>query len=332
MFILLPYYYNIFLYCQATGGRKMQKTKELLNRNPFLYLVIGVLAMSCSGIIIKLTNAPSAIIAFYRMFITAVILSPGFFSGNKEEKSAGTVIENKALYLFPIMTGLVNAADYVLGTIGLKNTSIANNSIIGNLSPVWVGLATIFIFKKKLSAKYWLGMLLALAGSMLVIGKNFYTLNFHFSIGDLCAAASSIFYAAYFVLTEKGRKYFSASEFFTMMLYSTCFWLFLLNIIQGNSFTNYDLQTWIYFFISAIVCQLIGQFAISASLGFIPSEIVSITMLLHPILMTILAYPILGESVDRFQIIGGCITLAGVILVNKEKSAAENTNTEEKAG
>ncbi len=306
----------------------MQRIKGLLNRNPFLYLVIGVLAMSCSGIIIKLTRAPSAIIAFYRMFITAVILTPGFLAKGNKEKSRASFADNKILYLLPVVTGLVNAADYVVGTIGLKNTSIANNSIIGNLAPVWVGLSMVLIFKKKLTAKYWLGMLLALTGSVLVIGNNFYTLNFHFNIGDLCSAGSSIFYASYFVFTEMGRRHFSASEFFTMMLYSTCFWLLLLNIILGNSFTNYDLQTWIFFFISAIVCQLIGQYSISASLGFIPSEIVSITMLMHPILMTMLAYPILGEAVNLIQVIGGFVTFSGVILVNLEKSASEKNSAE----
>ena len=300
----------------------MKEIKDLFGKNPFLYLVVGVLAMSCSGIILKLTRAPSGIISFYRMFITTVILTPGFI---KNRKNAVQKRESmpKTLYLLPLVTGLVNAADYFVGTVGLKNTSIANNSIIGNLSPVWVGLATVFIFRKTLSKKYWLGMLLALIGSVLVIGNNFYTLNFHFNIGDLCSAGSSLFYAAYFVLTEKGRKYFTASEFFTMMLYSTCFWLFLLNIIQGNSFMNYDLQTWMYFFISSIVCQLIGQYAISASLGYIPAEVVSITMLMHPILLTMLAYPILGEAVGLVQVIGGMITFAGVILVNLEKAAAE---------
>ncbi len=307
----------------------MQPIRSLFERKPFLYLVVGVLAMSCSGIIIKLTQAPSAIIAFYRMGITAVILTPGFVKKTRNQ-SAAEVITDKKIYLLPLMTGLVNAADYVVGTLGLKGTSIANNSIIGNLSPVWVGLAMIFIFKKRLSAKYWLGMLLSLIGSVLVIGNNFYTLNFHFNIGDLCAAASSIFYAAYFVLTEKGRKYFSASTFFSLMLYSTCFWLLILNIVQGNSFTNYDARTWLSFLFQAVICQLIGQFAISASLGYISSEVVSITMLLHPILMTILAYPILGETVIPIQIIGGLITLACVSLVNKEKAA--DMKLEEQAG
>ena len=53
--------------------------------------------------------------------------------------------------------------------------------------------------------------------------------------------------------------------------------------------------------------------------------VVSITMLLHPILMTILAYPILGEKVVPIQLIGGLITLIGVIFVNLEKSADADT-------
>ncbi len=299
------------------------------NRKPYILLVIGVLAMSCSGIVIKLTNAPSPIIAFYRMAITAGILTPYFIAQSKKPEYAEPADFDKRLYLIPFITGLVNTADYVVGTIGLKETSIANNSIIGNLSPVWVGLAAVFIFKKKLSGKYWLGMFLALLGSLVVIGENYVTLNFNFNRGDLCAAGSSLFYALYFIITERGRMHFSATKFFCLMLYSSCFWLLLLNIILGNSFTAYDLQTWIYFFISAIICQLIGQFSISAALGSIPAEVVSITMLLHPILMTILAYPILGEKVGPIQFIGFVITLAGVVLVNLEKARREDANEKE---
>ena len=294
------------------------------NKKPYFLLGIGILAMSFSGIIIKLTKAPAPIIAFYRMAITAVILTPHFIRQSRDPEYAEPADFDKRLYLIPVLTGLVNTGNYIAGTIAVKETSIANTSVIGNLSPVWVGLAAVFIFKKKLSGRYWFGMGLALLGSLVVIGNNFVTLNFNFNRGDLCAVGSSIFYALYLITTERGRMHFSAAKFFCLMLYSSCFWLLLLNIILGNPFTGYDLQTWIYFFISALICQLIGQFSISAALGAIPAEIVSITVLLQPILITILAYPILGEEVGAIQFIGFVVTLAGVLIVNLEKARKEN--------
>lgn len=286
------------------------------DKKPYLLLVVGVLTMSFSGIILKKTNAPSPIIAFYRFFITAVILTPLFIKQARDAKDEPQPA--RKYFLIPFFTGLVNALDYAVGTVGLKGTSIANNAIFGNLSPVWVGLAMLFIFKKHLSGKYWLGMALAMIGSMLVLGYG-YQLDPNLNIGDMCSIGSSLLYAIFFIMTEKGRVHYSATKFFVIMLYSSCFWLIVMNVIMGNSFIHYDRHTWALFFLSAVLCQLIGQFSISAALGYISSDIVSITMLLHPILMTVWAYPLLGESVNRMQLLGGVVTLIGVILVNTQK-------------
>ena len=40
-----------------------------------IFLLIGVMALSASAIFVKLANAPSSIIAFYRIFISFCFIS-----------------------------------------------------------------------------------------------------------------------------------------------------------------------------------------------------------------------------------------------------------------
>src|SRR5690625_589341 len=46
--------------------------------NPYVVLVIGVISVSTSAILVKLSDAPSGVIAFYRLFFSVLIMLPVF--------------------------------------------------------------------------------------------------------------------------------------------------------------------------------------------------------------------------------------------------------------
>jgi len=90
-----------------------------------------------------------------------------------------------------------------------------------------------------------------------------------------------------------------------------------MNLVLGNSFTGYPAQTWVIFFATAIVSQMIGYLAITYALGHLPASVVSPTLIGQPILTTILAIPLLGEFRTTIQWAGGAIALAGIYIVNQ---------------
>ena len=90
-----------------------------------------------------------------------------------------------------------------------------------------------------------------------------------------------------------------------------------MNLVLGNQLTNYPAQTWVIFFATAIVSQMIGYLAISYALGHLPASIVSPTLIGQPILTAILAISMLGEIPNTIQWIGGAIALAGIYIVNQ---------------
>lgn len=44
--------------------------------NPYIVLTLGVVAVSFSAFLVRMTSAPPAIIAFYRLLFTCLILAP----------------------------------------------------------------------------------------------------------------------------------------------------------------------------------------------------------------------------------------------------------------
>lgn len=297
----------------------MQKTASGNKINAYILLVVGIVALSLSSILVKIINASGPIIAFYRMLFSGIILTPFFVS--KGDK--GTSFENQntfrnKLYIYPILSGITNSLDYSFTMIGIKNTSVASATLLNNIAPLWVGLISYFLLRDRFGKKYWIGMVLALFGSVIVIGNDF-IFHPHFGYGDVFALISSIFYACYFIITEKGRKYFSPIKYYTLTIYSSAVCLFIINILLRNPFTGYSINTWVLFLASAIICQLIGQFSITTTLGCISANLVSTTLVFQPILSAFLAVPLLNERFSFFQTMGGAISLLGVYMVNRTR-------------
>jgi drug/metabolite transporter (DMT)-like permease len=180
---------------------------------------------------------------------------------------------------------------------------------------------------EKLRGTFWLGLVLALSGAALIVGTDFIH-HPTFGRGDLMACIAAVFYAAYQLITQRGRRHIDPFRYVWLVGVSATLGIFILNLILGNSFTGYSAQTWIVFFAAAIISQMIGYLSITYALGHLPASIVSPTLVGQPVLTTILAIPLLGEVPNAIQWIGGAVALAGIYVVNQShvQSAEEAPN------
>jgi drug/metabolite transporter (DMT)-like permease len=70
------------------------------------------------------------------------------------------------------------------------------------------------------------------------------------------------------------------------------------------------------------VPQIIGYLAMGYALGHLPASIVSPTMLGQPVLTALLAIPLLGETLQPVQWMGGLVVISGIFLVHRSREAA----------
>ena len=278
---------------------------------PYIALAVGIGALSLSAMFVRWSEAPGPTTGFYRVLISTFFLTPFFLRQQKQLEP----IDKKYL-LIPLLAGIFTAFDFAFWNSSLKYTTAANATLLGNTSPLWVTLFALFFFREKLRGIFWFGLILALAGAALVMGSDF--LNHPtLGLGDLMASTAAIFYASYQLTTQRGRKYIDPFRYMWLVGVSATIGMFMMNIALGNSFTGYSTQTWIIFFATAIISQMIGYLAITYALGHLPASIVSPTLIGQPILTTILAIPMLGEIPNTIQWIGGAIALAGIYIVNQ---------------
>lgn len=278
---------------------------------PYIALAIGVSTLSLSAMFVRWAEAPGPIVGFYRLLISSILLTPLFIRQQKKLEP----IDKKYL-IFPLLGGIFTAFDFAFWNSSLKFTTAANSTLLGNTSPLWVALFAFFVLREKLRGIFWLGLVVALTGALLVMGSDFLhhpTLG----LGDLMASTAAVFYASYQLITQRGRKHIDPLRYMWLVGLSATAGMFIMNLVLGNSFTGYPAQTWVIFFVTAVVSQMIGYLAISYALGHLPASVVSPTLIGQPILTTILAIPMLDEIPNTTQWIGGAIALAGIYIVNQ---------------
>ena len=283
---------------------------------PYIALAAGILALSVSAMFIRWAQAPGPITGFYRQFFALLILAPFFikhvYKNNK--------ITAKNL-IFPILGGIASGCDLGLWSSSLSYTTASNATLIGNTAPLWVALVGLIWFKERLLRDFWIGLTLTMGGALLIMGSDF-LLHPRLGIGDLMALGTSVFFAGYYLATERGRKFLDPLTYTWLMTVFATITLLMINLGLGNHLTGYSTQTWLVFLSAAIVSQIIGYTALAYALGHLPASIVSPTMLGQPVLTTILAIPLLGEVPHLIQAIGGLITISGIYLVNQAHSKA----------
>jgi drug/metabolite transporter (DMT)-like permease len=131
------------------------------------------------------------------------------------------------------------------------------------------------------------------------------------------AVGTGVFYGGYFLFTERSRTHFDPVSHIWLVGIGASITLFVINTALQHPLTGYPAQTWFVFFSTAIVSQLIGYMALAYALGHLPASVVSPTMVLQPIVTTLLAIPLLGEIPTIWQGIGGAMALVGIYIVNQ---------------
>lgn len=290
----------------------------------YIALFIGVLALSTSAIFVRLADAPSSIIAFYRLFFTAIMLIP-FLIFNKSSLEELKTLSKKDC-LIGAFSGLFLSMHYVLWFESLRFTSVASSTVIVTLQPLFSIVGGFFIFKERVSRKALFGSFIAILGCM-IIGWGDFQVSSEALFGDVLAFIAAAIITAYFFTGQHLRKKLSAVPYSLIGYVSSSIFLAIYAYSQGASFTDYPLGTWKVFLGIAFVATILGQFIFNWLLKWLSTTVISMSIMGETIGAAILSYFILNESITSKQGLGIIVILIGIgifLYNNREIDADEN--------
>src|SRR6185503_2104809 len=274
--------------------------------NPKVSLVIGILCISFSPIFVKFAGTPALTSAFYRIAIGWVCLASYFLV--KENLKI-----NRKDLLIAIAGGIVFASDITVWNISLLKISATVSTLIANLAPVWVGLLSFILFRKRAGKLFWIGTAIAIAGMVILVGYQ-NIIGLKFNIGIVLALAASFLYATYIMITSGILQRISILTFmFYNMLAASVFLLIICAVKQAN-LTSFSATEWICFIGLGVICQVLGWITINHSLRFLESTKVSIALLSQTVLAGFWAILFINEKLEIKEIIGSVVVLAGIAI------------------
>ncbi len=288
------------------------KTLSAPQLRAYIAMSLGVIGMGLSGIFVSWANAPGAVTGFYRMAIAVLLLFPLFL--RQRRRQANIPWRETAVAL---TAGLLFAGDMIFWNTGVLISGPTNPTLMGNTAPLWVGLGALFFFREKLNRTFWLGLVLAVVGAAVILGLDALS---DVGLGTFYGLLAGIFYAGYYLVTQRSRAKLDALTTFWLSAASSTLFLLLAALLLQQPLTGYPTTTYWNFLALAIVVQAGGQLAINFALGYLPATIVSPTMLAQPILTALFAIPLLGESLSFWQVMGGLTVLSGVYTVHRSRN------------
>lgn len=277
--------------------------------NPYFALVIGVIAVSTSAIFVKLSSAPSGVIAFYRLFFSVLFMLPVFLLRYVSELKHIT----KRDWIFTIVSGVFLAFHFILWFESLNYTSVASSTVLVTLQPLFAFAGTYVFFKEKFTGKAVLSGIIAIIGSVIISWGDF-QISGTALIGDILALIACALITAYLMFGQTVRKRLSLVAY-TFLVYAISSVTLLVYVLLANEpLLPYKMNDWIYFILLAIVPTLFGHTLFNWSLKWMSTSTISMAILFEPVGAAILAYFFLGEMVTWTQIIGGSVVIFGIII------------------
>ena len=281
---------------------------------PYLALAGGILALSFSALFVRWAQAPGPVVSFYRIGLATLILAPAFARG----RSKNAVSLRWEILAIPILGGVFTAFDHAIWSSSIQFTSVANATLLNNTAPIWVALVAWIFFRERLRGPFWGGLALTLLGAGTVLSSDF-LLHPSLGWGDLMALASGLFYAGYFLVTQRGRQSLDTLSYVWIVGLSSSLTLLAMALVLRLPLSGYPPQTYLAFLGAALVPQIGGYLSVGYALGRLPASVVSPTMILQPVLTALLAIPLLGEGLHPAQWLGGLSVLLGIYLVHRTR-------------
>ncbi len=287
---------------------------KYIEKYPIIMIAVGILGISLSSIMVRYSQAPSAVTAAYRLLWTVLLMSPAVWGNRKVRRELLGV--NRKILLLSGLSGIFLAMHFIWWFESLQHTSVASSTTIVCTEVIWVSLGYCLFLKGTLSKKAVAAIAIAFLGSTLIALADSSASEVHL-YGDLLSLLAAVAVACYVLLGRVVRKSVSTTVY-TYIVYSACAAVLLAVCLLGRMpMRGYGSSGVIVGLMLAIFSTILGHSIFSWCLNYFSPSFVSASKLCEPVIAAVLAGILFGEVPGIIQILGGVLILGGVIWYSK---------------
>lgn len=268
-------------------------------------LVAGAAIIGLAPILVRLADAGPAAVGFWRVAFAMPLLG---LMALRADRGVGS--PNR----FALLAGLAFACDLGFWHYSIHFTSVANATVLTNLTPVVVTAAA-WIFLKQRPAKLFVAAVaLAVAGAWLMaVGRGAHAPGSNPPLGDALALTTALWYALYFLAISAARRSVGATRVMFWSSVASAPLLLVAAVALGERIFPATAGGWAAV-IGLGVMHVAGQGSIAWALGRLPAATASVVVLIQPVVAALLGWLLFSEALGPLQALGGAIALFGVVL------------------
>ena len=289
---------------------------------------MGVLAASSSSILIRYAQQDgidSLAIAAWRMTLASLVLLPMALATRRREFRR---LAPRSVAL-ALLAGLFLAVHFTAWITSLEHTSVASSAALVTTNPIWVGLATVVLFRERLARLTVAGIAISLLGCLLILWVDYQAGGQLEAaagaaggaagaggrqpmLGNALALFGAVCVSAYLLTGRRVAARFSLLAYVTVVYGAAAVMLMLVALAAGVELWRYPASGWAALAGLALLPQLIGHTAFNWSLRRLSPTFVALSILGEPVGSAILASLLFAETPSTLQSGAFATLLAGI--------------------
>ncbi len=286
-------------------------------------LIGGALVLGATPILVRLTSTGPAAAGFWRLAFALPLLL-----GLAMRGEGGLKMGRPSAVL--LGAGVSFALDLASWHYGIRFTSIANATVLPNLTPVLVTLAAWFFLREAPRPRFLIGLAAGVLGALVMAlantGPGPPGARPH--LGDALCASTAVWYGLYFLAVRRARADHSTLQ---VMTWSSLVGLpLLLAIALALGENILPTKPWGWAALAGLgAAHVGGQGAIAWALGRLSAATAALVVLIQPVVAAAIAWWAFGEHLSPLQAMGGVLALGGVAFAQLTGNRAPAIKVEE---
>ena len=297
-------------------------TNPTTDRRAVAILILGAVAIGWSPILVRLSGTGPAATGFWRLALSLpwflIFLARPGGPGDGRKALAAPVLW---------LAGLFFALDLGFWHYGIHLTSVANATVLSNLTPILVTVVAWLLFKERPRSVFVFGMTVAIAGAVgMALFKGGTDGKPPSFSGDMLSAVTAIWYGAYFLTVRQARARFSTPAVMLASALPGIPLLLIAALVLREPLTPATSGGWMALLALGLM-HAGGQGLIAWALGRLPTALTAVVVLIQPVVAAFLGWWLFGEAMTPLQAVSAALALAGVVIAQYAAGQPKQSGT-----
>ncbi|WP_428685310.1 DMT family transporter [Sphingopyxis sp.] len=278
----------------------------------FAALLGGNLSLSLTAMVVRFADTGPMAVGVWRLTLALPVLLVLM-----RRETGGRLPSRRALWI-ALGAGAFFALDLAAWHIGILQTKVANATLFGNSASLLLVIWGIMLSRTLPRDWQAVAILLAFAGSALLMGQS-YEASSAYLVGDLLSLLAGALYTGYVLMMQRVRG--EIGPWSALALSSAAGIPILLGIAIALGETIMP-QNWTPLIVLAVMSQIVGQGLLIWALPRFSPLVIGLTLLVQPVVAAVAGWLIFHETLSPLEIFGGALVAAALVLIRLPSRAA----------